>query len=392
MTFDYFVMIISPVVEALIKRTGLQYNVLDAGWPPLAAITWAFPLAPLLLVIFLVIIIILLALKMTKTVDIDIWNYFHVIMIAAMVFHATESSFLAVLLSTISFIIMLKLTEWTAPGINKMTGMDGICTPHLGSIVYFPIALALNKIMDHIPGLNKIDADSEALQKKLGFLGEPMLIGLVLGAGLSIGAGYNIKQILEIAVNFSAIIYILPVMCGILGGALIPISEGMKTFIKEKFPTMGETYMGLDIAVLFCVPSIVVTSVILIPISLALAFLLPGINFIPLADLTVLLVPAAFICLATKGNIVRSLILGTFAVIANLYIASYFAPFFTQMAADTGYQLANYSGAFTSFLDGGNFYRAWMVGIASMNPICLLLIPVGIFLLFFTWKSTKKAI
>lgn len=390
MAFDYFIVMISPVVEALIERTGLQYNVLDVGWPPLAAITWAFPLAPLLLIVFLGINILLLIFKLTKTVNIDIWNYFHVILIAAMTYHVTKNSFLAIVLSTISFVIMLKLTEWTAPEVNKLTGMDGICIPHLASVVYFPIALFLNKLMDYIPGLNKIDIDSESLQKKLGFFGEPMLLGLVLGAGLSIGAGYDIKEILEIAVNFAAIIYILPVMCGILGGALIPISEGMKMFIKKNFPTMGETYMGLDVAVMFSVPSIVVTSVILIPISLILAFILPGINFIPLGDLTAIFVPAAFICLASRGNLFRSLILGTLAIISNLYIASYFAPFYTEMAADSGYQLANYSGTFTSFLDGGNYYRAWMVGIASMNPISLLLIPIGVFLLIFTWKSTKN--
>ena len=50
MSFDFFIKIIKPVVAAIIGRTGLHMNVLDAGWPPLAAITWAFPLAPLLLV------------------------------------------------------------------------------------------------------------------------------------------------------------------------------------------------------------------------------------------------------------------------------------------------------------------------------------------------------
>ncbi|PKM93932.1 MAG: PTS galactitol transporter subunit IIC [Firmicutes bacterium HGW-Firmicutes-1] len=391
MTFDYFVMVISPVVQALIERTGLHYNVLDAGWPPLAAIAWAFPLAPALLVIFMVTNVLLLVLKLTKTVNIDIWNYWHVILAGAMVFQVTHNPVITIFMSIIIFIILLKLSEWSAPMVNDMMDMEGICIPHLAGAAYFPFALIGNKLMNQIPRFNNINANPDVLKKKLGFFGEPMLLGLILGAGLSIGAGYNLRSITEIAINFAAVIYILPIMCGILGGALIPVSEGMKIFIRKTFPSMGETYMGLDVAVLFGSPSIVVTALLLIPVALLLAFLLPGINFIPLGDLTALMVPLAFICLATNGNIIRSFILGIPVIIASLYVASGFASFYTKMAADSGYQMAEYTGTFTSFLDGGNFFRAWMVGIASMNPVSLMLIPFGVILMFVTWKMTRKA-
>ncbi|PKM49384.1 MAG: PTS galactitol transporter subunit IIC [Firmicutes bacterium HGW-Firmicutes-7] len=389
MTFDYFVMVISPVIQALIERTGISYNVLDTGWPPLAAIAWAFPLAPALLLIFMVTNVLMLVFKLTKAVNIDIWNYWHILLAGAMIFHVTESLIITILMAIIIFIILLKLTEWSAPKVNTMMNMEGICIPHLGGAVYFPYALVANKLMDQIPKFNKINANPEMLKKKLGLIGEPMLLGLLLGTGLSIGAGYNIKNISQIAVNFAAVIYILPIMCGILGQALLPVSEGMKTYIKKTFPSMGETYMGLDVAILFGSPSVVVTSLLLIPVALIFAFILPGINFIPLGDLTFIMIPMGFICLATNGNIIRGFILGIPVIISSLYVASNFASFYTKMAADSGYQFADYTGTFTSFLDGGNFFKAWMVGIASMNPISLLLIPFGILMMFLTWKMTK---
>lgn len=390
MTFDYFITFINPVVSSLVERTGLQFTVLDAGWPPLAAITWSFELAPLLLVIFMAVNVAMLVLKLTKTVNIDIWNYWHIILSATMIYQVTESVFITVGLSTLVFIMVLKLAEWTAPMVNKFSGMEGICIPHLSSIVHFPYALLANKLMDKIPGFREIDAKPEAIQRRFGILGEPMFLGLLMGAGLGMGGGYNFKETSELAVNFAAVIYILPKMAGILGGALIPISEGMKSFITTKFPDMGATYIGLDVAVLFGIPSVLVTSLLLIPVSLIASFILPGINFIPLGELANLVVPVAFICIATNGNVVRSFIIGIPMVVSSLYVASSMAIFITEMAATNNYKLADYNGVFTSFLDGGNYFRAWLTSLASFNIVGLLMLPIVILMLVFTWKETKR--
>lgn len=387
-TFDYFVGVIKPVVSAIIDRIGLDMAVLDVGWPPLAAITWSFNLAPMLLVTLILVNTIMLIFKLTKTINIDIWNYWHMIFLGAMVYFETKNVFLTFIFTIISFIIALKLAEWTAPKINKAMGMEGICVPHLAGTVHYPVALIGNQIINKIPGLNKIDADPEAMQRKLGLVGEPMIIGLTLGILLGIFAGYDIKTILEVGVKFSAVIYILPKMSSILGGALIPISEGMKTFIKEKLPNMGETYIGLDVAILFSLPENMVTALLLIPTSIILAIILPGVNFIPLGDLTNLLVPAAFITIATGGNIIRAYLIGIPIVIGTLYTASYIAPMLTDMALAINYPVVE-SGMFTSFLDGGNPFRVWIIMILRGNLLALAFIPVSIFLLYYTYREVK---
>lgn len=389
MTFDYFIAFINPVVKALVERTGLQLNVLDAGWPPLAAITWSFELAPLLLILFMGINLIMLVFRWTKTVNIDIWNYWHLILSATMVYHATERAFLSIVLSSLAFIMVLKLAEWSAPLVNDFSGMKGICIPHLSGIVHYPYALLANRMMNRIPGFNQIDAKPDKIQARFGVLGEPMVIGLLMGIGLGIGGGYNFKDTSELAMNFAAVIYILPKMAGILGGSLIPVSEGMKEFIGKHFPDMGETYIGLDVAVLFGIPSVLVTSLLLIPVSLLGAFILPGVNFIPLGELANLVVPVAFICVATNGNVIRAFIIGIPMVISSLYIASGMAVFFTTLAERNHFELVGYSGTFTSFLDGGNYFRAWLVELATLKPIGYLLFPVIIALVIYTKKITS---
>jgi PTS system galactitol-specific IIC component len=390
MVFDYFVKIIQPVITALINRSGLHLNVLDTGWPPLAAITWSFSLVPVLIMIFIIINLAMLFFKLTKSVDIDIWNYWHVLLAAVMIYQVTGNAFVTIGAASLTFILMLKLSDWSAPLTHKLSGMNGICIPHLAAVTYFPIALVANRLLDKIPGFNQLNADPEKIRQKMGLIGEPMILGLVMGLILGICGGYNIKQNTELAMGFAAVMYILPKMCGILGSGLVPVAEGMKEFIKDHFPNMGETYIGLDVAVLFGVPSIFVTAILLIPVALLLAFILPGIRFIPLGDLTNLLVPVALITVATQGNIIRSFILGVPAVIANLYIASSMADFFTKMADSAHYQIPNYHGAFTSFLDGGQFFRAWLVQVFSGNLISLLFIPVGIAIFYWAWRIVTQ--
>ena len=390
MTFDYFVNIIQPVVSQLIIRSGLEMGVLDLGWPPLAAITWSFNLAPLLLVSLIVVNALMLIFKLTRTVNIDIWNYWHIIFLGAMVYHITSNTLITITICVITFIILLKLAEWIAPKVGEAMGMEGICIPHLAGIIHYPLAIVGNNIIDKIPGLNKVEADPETIQEKLGILGEPMIIGFILGLVLGISAGYEFKEILSVAVRFSAVIFILPKMSGILGESLIPISHGMKSFMERKLPNVGQTFIGLDVAILFGLPANMVTALLLIPTSIILAIILPGVNFIPLGDLTNLLVPVAFITLATKGNVIRSYLIGLPIVVVTLYTATWIAPLLTDMARIAEYNVVGTQGQFTSFLDGGNIFRVWIAMLFSGKILSFVFIPIVIWLIYITWKTKDK--
>lgn len=389
MTFDFFVALIKPVIEALIARSGLEMGILDVGWPPFAGITWSYRLAPVLLIGFLVINILMLVLKLTRAINIDLWNYWHVIFVAALVQEVSGSWIWAVAVATVSFILNIKLAEWSAPWVIRYSGMEGICIPHLSAIVHFPLARLAVKLFERIPGLRSVHADPDSIKRRLGLLGEPMILGLALGLGLGLGAGYDVKKLLELAFGFAAVIFILPVMGGILGSALLPISEGMKLFIGKRLPHLGQTFIGLDVAVLFGVPATLVSAVLLIPISIGLAFVLPGVKFIPLGDLTNLMVPLALISAATRGNIIHNLIIGIPMVIGNLYLGTVLAPTFTRMAAHAQYEVAG-GELFTSFLDGGHLFRGWLAELFMGHPAAFILIPVVLGILVFAWRDGRK--
>ena len=382
--------IINSVIQALIKRTGLHLNILDAGWPPLAAITWSFGLAPVFILLVMAVNIILLVTKLTKTVNIDIWNYWHFIFAGALVYNTTQNVFLSFMTTILISVITLKIADWSAPLVNKFSGMDGISIPTFSAATYFPFGVLGNKLIDKVPFINKIDANPEKMKEKIGFAGEPMIIGFVIGVLLGLGGGYEFRMIAELAFGIAAAIYILPKMANIVGTSLIPISDGMKEFIKRRFPSIEGTYIALDAAVLVGFPSVVVTAILLMPVALILSFVLPGVKFIPLGDLVNIMGSVALVCVATKGNVIRSFLIGIPIVVIHLYTASNMASMYTKLAGSVNYSLENYTGTFTSFLDGGNVIRVWLVKLFTGNSYAILLIPAFLLMFYLTRKIASK--
>lgn len=384
--FNFFISVVGPALEALIKRTGIHYNVLDVGWPPMATITWGFKLAPILLVILLVLNIALLLLNVFDTANIDIWNYWHFIFMGAMVYNVTGSLIFAILAAVITDIVTIKIADYCAKDVQGFIGIKGISTPTLSGAVYYPFAKIMNIIIDKIPGLNKVEADPEYIKEKLGIMGEPMIIGLVLGVILGLASGYDLKKILEVGFSIAAVVYILPMMSGILTKGLMPISDGMKEFLHKKAPNLKEKHIGLDLAVLVGNQSVIVTGLLLMPISLLLAFIVPGVNFIPLGDLPNTIGFAAMLVVACRGNIIRGVIVCAPLLVGKLIVASRLASVYTTIAKSVDIKFTGYEGQITGFLDGGNIFRFWLLRVFEGRLWALIVIPAVVWMIYYYRK------
>lgn len=388
--FGYFVDAIGPAANDIALKTGLQFNALDVGWPPLAKIAWSFKLAPFMILVIIIVNIIMLALKLTKVINIDIWNYWHFIMVGALVYSTTDSIFIAISSIIATEILVLKIGDLAGPVVSKFAKIPGITVTTLSAGAYFPIGVLGNTLLDKIPGVNKLSADPEKIQKKLGILGEPIVIGFILGTGLGIAAGYEIKNILELAFTVSAVVLILPLMCNLLSQGLIPISDGIKEFVKMRFPHAKETYIGLDNAVLQGNTAVIVTGLLLMPIAMLFAFILPGIKFMPIGDLANIIALSVMIVVATNGNVIRSVIISIPLIIAHLYIAGFMAEFLTNLSTAAGFKFEGYDGMITSFFDGGLIQRFWIFKLFELNIFAIIMLPVVILMLIFTWKILKN--
>ncbi|EHW4467981.1 PTS galactitol transporter subunit IIC [Salmonella enterica subsp. enterica serovar Kottbus] len=391
--FDILTSNAGPAAQAMVERTGISLPVVDLGWPPLAAITWGSPIAPFVIPLTMLINVAMLALNKTRTVDVDMWNYWHFALAGTLVYYSTGSFVLGLSAAAIAAIVVLKLADWSAPLVAKYFGLEGISLPTLSSVVFFPIGLLFDKIIDKIPGVNRIHIDPENVQKKMGIFGEPMMVGTILGVLLGIIAGYDFKHILLLGISIGGVMFILPRMVRILMEGLLPLSEAIKKYLNAKYPGRDDLFIGLDIAVAVGNPAIISTALILTPISVFIAFLLPGNKVLPLGDLANLAVMASMIVLACRGNIFRAVITAIPVIVADLWIATKIAPFITGMAKDVNFKMAEgSSGQVSSFLDGGNPFRFWLLEIFNGNIIAIGLIPVLALIIYGVFRLTKGTV
>ena len=100
---------IGPAAQAMVERTGLNMPAVDLGWAPLSAITWGTSIAPFCIVLTLIINIVMLAFKWTKTIDIDIWNYWHFAFAGALVYVATDNFILGLVAAGVATVVIIKI-------------------------------------------------------------------------------------------------------------------------------------------------------------------------------------------------------------------------------------------------------------------------------------------
>lgn len=337
---NWFISQVGPSVQLMVKNWGIQTSIMDVGWPARAAATWSFPLAAVMVFIILGINVLMLIFKKTNTVMVDFWSYNHYIFVAALVYYATDKNIiLAVIFGAIDAIISFKLADWTTPLVEDYFELEGVNFPTANSVGWAPLAWLLNKLWDRIPGLNKVDACPEKIQERFGFVGEPMFMGFVIGLVIGLLAKEPVDKVLIVGMSTSATMVLTPKMMQILMEGLLPFANSVKKFLNVKFPGNNFT-MGVDAALTVANSSAIATGIIMVPITLVLAAILPGNKLLPISDIAYQAMwlsawPVAF----SKGNIIRGILSTTIITACVLLIATSLAGIHTQLALAGGFQL-----------------------------------------------------
>lgn len=339
---------LGPAAQAMVKNFGINLDILDVGWGSIAAVTWSSPIIAILIFCILATNIIMLLLKCTDTLDVDIWNYHHLAIVGIMVYYVTKSIPLGIAATVVMAIIAFKLSDWTAPLVEEYFGIPGVSLPTMSALSSVIIAAPLNWLLDRIPGINKLNFEVKNAQKYLGFFGEPTMMGLILGCVIGALAKYPVSGILALGVNMAAVMVLIPKMTSLFMEGLIPISEAAKKFTKEKFK--GRKFLiGLDAAVVVGNPDVITTSLIVIPLTILMAAILPGNRVLPFADLAVVTFRVAMVVALTRGNLFKNIIIGLVCTGAILLAGTATAPVLTELATSVGLDLATDGSYITSF-------------------------------------------
>lgn len=384
---------LGPAAQAMVERWGFSLDALDVGWGAIAAVTWASPIIPILIFAILAINIIMLILKKTNTLDVDIWNYHHMAIVGVMTYFVTKNIFLGVGASIAMAIVTFKLSDWSAGMVEDYFGLPGVSLPTVSALSSLIIAVPLNWILDKIPGVNKLNFSLKDTKKYLGFFGEPMIMGLILGGVIGALAGYSFTDLANVAVNMAAVLVLIPKMTSLFMEGLMPISEGAKKFTKKKFKGR-ELYIGLDAAVVSGNPDVITTSLIVIPLTILLSVVLPGNRVLPFADLAVIPFRVAMIVALTRGNLFKNIVIGLVTTAAILLAGSATAPVLTELAGSVGIDLSLAAGALISSFAATSLTQSFIIFMVFTGNIAitlpLLIVGFGIIWFYMDVIKPKK--
>lgn len=350
---------LGPASQAMVERIGLHLTVVDTGWPTASTIGWGSPLMLPVVVGFIIINLAMLLLKITKTVNIDIFNYWIFLLVGSVVYAGTGNYWLAVGMTFGIFILTLLAADFTAPYLQKNYNLKGISFPHLTCICYVPFAMVCNYLIDKTPLIRKINFDPETINKKFGVFGEPLTLGFVLGLLLALLAGYDASAAVALAIKVAAAMLLLPKMIEILVQGLMIVRDAAEAKLKAKFPGR-DFYIGMDTALLIGEPSVLATGLLLIPVTIVLSVILPGNRVLPFVDLASLMFLLAMVTPFCKRNMFRMFITGTLIVTCILYVGSDISPEYTQAARNANIPIPEGMSEVTNMVGGATTPVGWL--------------------------------
>jgi len=333
---------LGPALNTVVDIYGLQLKVFDMGWPAAAAVAYNTAVGAFIIPVCLGVNLLMLLTKTTRTVNIDLWNYWHFAFIGAVIYFASGSLAWGFFGAVICYVFTLILADITAKRFqNFYTGMGGISVPQPFCAGFVPFAWAISKGLDKIPGMNRLEIDAEGLKKKFGLLGEPLFLGVIVGVGIGCltCSSWNeivdrIPYILGLGIKMGAVMELIPRVTVLFIEGLKPISEATRNLIARKFKGADGLNIGMSPALVIGHPTTLVVSLLLIPVTLALAVILPGNEFLPLASLAGMFYVFPLVLPYTRGSVVKTFIIGLVVMVMSLYMVTNLSAWFTLAAKD----------------------------------------------------------
>lgn len=393
--------ILSPLVQQIVDITGLNLPALDIGWQAVAGVAYSTNIGMMFVGVGLVFQIVLWLVKVTDIfMPSDLWNNYSIIVWGSLFYQLMNNMVMAFVLMLFVNLVTLLIAESVQKRWSIYYGYPNCAMTaphHMGDA---PMYLVLNILLGKI-GLDKVRIDPETIKKKIGFLGEPMYIGLMVG--LLLGVVGNITQlntmaawgqVANVTITCSAVMAIFPKVAGLFASGFTALTDySRKKLKKSKYGKDREFIIAVNDALGYGEAATLTTGLLVIPFAVLFAFILPGNVVIPLMVLPSLpYMVEVPICLS-NGNILKSWIMACIVFCAKIMMASYWAATFTEVAAAAGFEAA------ITALAGGTLIIGFIMSnctaglitmaFLTMNPIIIAAVMAVYVVLFVLFKKNK---
>lgn len=340
---------LTPAITAFSENFSKDMSVVDVGWGS-SGIAFAWPGLAFVIIGTLVVNLILILCKGTKTMWTDIWSIWHGNVLGGFVWIITGSVGLGIAAAIIFLTIGSFVADATAKDYQEFNDMPGIAVPCTVTLLGI-IAKPFNKLIEAIPGVRDIDWSPENIRKKMGVFGELGVMGFVIGIVIGILAKFPYNSCLSLGIQVGVLMVFLPKTVSVLCEGVIPIANAIVELVQDKFEGR-DLYVGVDCAALLGHPSVMASAVILYPLVVLLAVLLPGNKLLPIASLAVIPYWCGACAPQLKGNVFRIILFVLLWTIPVMYLATNFAEIHTATMAACG--LADATPLNSSFDMGGD--------------------------------------
>ena len=391
----------APALQDFVKSTGIELNITDVGWAPLATITWGSAYTLFFLMILVIVNLVLLGMNKTNTLDVDIFNFWHLSIIGLLVMHYSNNLLIATLLVILLGVMKFINADLMKPTFNDLLDMpdaNPTTTTHLNFMLN-PLIMLFDKIFEKVlPFLDKYDFDAAWLNEKIGFWGSKFAIGIYLGAFVGLLGQQSTSTIFTLAFIGGTALELFSIVGTWFIAAMEPISQGITDFMSKRLK--GRTFnIGIDWPFLAARPEMWAAANVLAPIMLFIALILPGNGILPLGGIIAIgLTPALLV--VCRGKIIRMILIGTIMIPVFLWSGTAIAPFVTDVASSVGAMPSGIEGGALithSTLEGPvEKFLAILIGKASdgfnLGPVLAAVGALAAYIGLFGWyvKQMKK--
>lgn len=333
----------------------------------------------------------------------NLWNNFVFMLWGSLAFYVTHDWWLSLGLSFFMLLYTLLFAEIQADRWSTYYKSKNITVCSAQNIVQTIPAILLDPLWNRL-GFNRTTLTPTTLKHKLGIFGESPILGAALGLFISLIA--NIKelnqvsaweQIFQFTIQLSAVITIFPLIATVFNMAFTPLAEQIDKSRKQKQKSnLGieinpihdkkRWFLAVDDSVGYGESATIISGIVLIPIMLILAFLLPGNKTLPIVDLVFLPFMVESIVAITNGNILKVIATSIVWFSLGLYTASWLGPIYTHAIAHYGVTIPAGVILVTSFsLMAQPFNALIFTAFISRNPfwisLCIIIYLTSLLIL-----------
>lgn len=345
--FGWIISEFSPLVTKYIKQmvesTGINLPIVDIGWQTGSLMSFSSSIGLSFFVFGLIIELILFLVGITRVfTPANLWNNHGYMLWGALAYQVTNNFILSFAFMVFVLLYSLVWSEVLADRWAEYYGVKNATINSIHNIETIIPALVLDPLWN-LMGLNKVKLNPESMKTKLGIFGEPTTLGFILG--LIIGILGSIKQlgslevwggIFSFAVALSAVMTVFPLITGVFASAFAPLAEAVEKNKKKDNESSDiindkkRWFIAVDDGVGFGEPATIISGLILVPIMVVIALILPGNRSLPVVDLIAIPFMIEAMVAITKGNILKTILNGIIWFSIGLYAASYLAPIYTN--------------------------------------------------------------